>query len=221
MRIPLFQIIRRAKEKSVPPEIKHSGILSYHWLMENKMGLWFLAYELPRGIETIEEIAKRIHKKEIINRTTYEKTCKKIAKTIYGPAPYRNYVSNYCSTRCGEGFGNVFAFGEWSSGMIWNDEFIQIKEAKTVPCRWCGSRVIVTDKMEKKGLYKHYGAHCNSYDCRRMSHFWKIPQSKGGIALTPKQRQTTLYEAWDSQIAINYFLQVTKEVKRKCKSNKS
>lgn len=91
------------------------------------------------------------------------------------------------------------------------------------PCRWCGSVVWYreSDRFSLIHGWPHPGVHCNSRDCRRMSWLADKPQSKGGIELTPSQRASLQYSAWDTQRAINYLNLVAKEIKRARKQNPS
>lgn len=95
--------------------------------------------------------------------------------------------------------------------MLWRDgKYTELKS-----CRWCGEPV-----QFKEHWKQHDGSvRCNRRDCRRMDYLQHTPQSRGGIDLTPRQRQGLSYEAWNTQKTINYLALVAKESKRGRKPN--
>lgn len=221
MRIPLFARMRAAKSKGyVPENIRHSGILSYEYVKSAGKSLWLLSFHAPSGVDLIDEIARRIYKNEIVSLNKLKNTMSLIANSIYDHrTQYFRYIDSHCRINCGSGCGLLVYRGEnvyTSDGMY---RVIPISIAKSVRCRWCGSSVFVGDSW--KSYRKYSGYHCGSIDCRRMDFLAGKPQSRGGIDLTPGQRSLLGREAYDSQRAINYLMLVTKEVRKKCKLNKS
>lgn len=83
------------------------------------------------------------------------------------------------------------------------------------PCRWCATPVLIPEKTGPR--YQPF--RCKAADCRRMDYLSDLPQSRGGIDLTPRQRKETAYEAWDTQRAINYLIFKVKEAKRESRAN--
>ncbi len=95
--------------------------------------------------------------------------------------------------------------------MLWRDgKYTELK-----CCRWCDQPV------QFKEHWKAFdgSVRCNRRDCRRMEYLQHKPKSKGGIDLTPRQRQAVNYEAWNTVKTINYLALVAKEQKRGRKSN--
>lgn len=100
------------------------------------------------------------------------------------------------------------AHSDAGTRMLWlvgGDKYETLK-----PCRWCGETVNFKEHWKK-----HDGSvRCNRRDCRRMEYLQHTPQSRGGIDLTPRQRQGLNWEAWNTQKTINYLALVAKEIKR-------
>jgi hypothetical protein len=95
--------------------------------------------------------------------------------------------------------------------MLWRDgKYTELK-----PCRWCD------EPVQFREHWKAFdgSVRCNRRDCRRMEYLQHKPQSKGGIDLTPRQRQAVNGEAWNTVKTINYLALVAKEQKRGRKSN--
>ena len=92
--------------------------------------------------------------------------------------------------------------------LFWRDGRYQ----QCAPCRWCGEFV----QFKQSWKESDGGVRCNRRDCRRIDYLRYKPQSKGGIDLTPKQREALgrNREAWDTQRTINYLLLIAKEAKR-------
>ena len=82
------------------------------------------------------------------------------------------------------------------------------------PCRWCGTLLQFREHWVRRD---DKTIRCNSYDCRRMDYLEHRPQSRGGINLTPAQREGLDKEAWPTQRAINYLILRAKELKHGCK----
>jgi hypothetical protein len=105
------------------------------------------------------------------------------------------------------------AHSDVQTRMLWRAGGDRYEELKA--CRWCGEPVQFKEQWkEADGSVR-----CNRRDCRRMDYLRHTPQSKGGIDLTPRQRQGLSYEAWNTQRTINYLALVAKEQKRGRKSN--
>ena len=85
-----------------------------------------------------------------------------------------------------------------------------------IPCKWCSKPVLFNPAWKHRS---ESDVHCNGRDCRRMDYLQHKPQSRGGIALTPRQRKEVGREAWDTQKAINYLLFKVKETKRASRAN--
>lgn len=100
---------------------------------------------------------------------------------------------------------------DFKTRMLWRDG--KYEELKT--CRWCGEPV----KFKEHWKQADGSVRCNRRDCRRMEYLQHTPQSRGGIDLTPRQRQGLSYEAWNTQKTINYLALVAKEAKRGRKPN--
>jgi hypothetical protein len=100
------------------------------------------------------------------------------------------------------------------SRLIWRAGGTKYEELK--PCRWCQTPVLVNPKWKKS---YNGTVRCNSRDCRRIEYLQHVPQSRGGIDLTPTQRKATEYAAQDTQKVINYLVLITKETKRANRAN--
>jgi hypothetical protein len=86
---------------------------------------------------------------------------------------------------------------------------------KKKPCRWCCKPTVYKDQWQRyDGSIR-----CNAPDCRRMDYLEHVPQSRGGIDLTPAQRRELVPQAWPQQRAINYLLLRSKELKRATRAN--
>jgi hypothetical protein len=221
VRRPLFVFIRAAKEHpSVPPELKHSGILSLEWIIENRRGeVWPLYYyPPPSGSRAIEEVAQRIFKNRgPVRNTAYGAALERVAESVYDSSSQlslfirRNdhYTKSGCFANNGDDQQRIYETGSkpWDT---FHTKTIPIALAKKKPCRWCDRPVFYKDKWIKwNGTVR-----CNSAVCRRIDYLQDIPQSRGGIDLTPAQRKASPREAWDTHRAINYLALVAKETKR-------
>ena len=112
-------------------------------------------------------------------------------------------------------------FAKWSRYDVASRlERIKLVAAKRKPCRWCGVRV----HFKPSWLTKYDDSvRCNAPDCRRMDYLRRIPQSRGGIQLTFRQREllpqhTNNSEFATAQMSINYLILRAKEVKHGRKS---
>lgn len=219
MRYPLFVLLREAKARpGVPQELKHSGILCLEWLRKNNRALWLFGHQKPNGTSFIDEIADRVHKNIAVKESVFNSTRQQIAQTIYTSSPLANYINRYCHSVCGSRHamgirenGKWSAFGSETIRAATKD--IKIHPQQVKPCRWCGEKVFF-----KKQWVEYDGTiRCNAPDCRRMDYLQNIPQSRGGIDLTPTQRNALDREAWRTQKAINYLNLRLKEVRKSCK----
>ena len=231
MRTPLFVQMMRLGSLvgSAPKEIQHSKVLSVCWLREHRAySFGFYVLNSNRGGDAIiSVIAHRVLRNRLpANGATVAKVRERIACKIYDhPTQLGRYIRAHVEPFLNCGFDHQSLFfddGDYGLRLAWVDKLkqIPIKENKGVPCVWCGSRVYPSKKWEDRNMRFRLlkGYHCNSYDCRRMSHLSQIPQSRGGIDLTPAQRIATnydaSYEAYNAQRALNYLQLVAKEIKR-------
>jgi hypothetical protein len=218
MREPLFSRMQAAKRRAeVPQQLRHSGILSLLWLRENNLGLRVYFVRGPQGTDLINELCTRIAKyKGGIRFQDLRLMRLRIGESIYGNAPFLRQYANDCNRDLVSGcfaeegpyvqrmyFGGHREFHTVDCAAI-------ITEAEKKPCRWCGAHVY----FKKEWLDYKKTVRCNSRECRAIDHFQKIPQSRGGIALTPKQRESSTPDAWPLLIMNNYLVKVAKELKR-------
>lgn len=225
MRTPLFVLMRAAKEQpGVPDGLRHSGILALHWMRNN--GRNFLYFAKPmNGVDAIDAIADRIFREHWpVTGKRVARVRAAIAESVYEHAtPLSNYLRNHvqpllehvCSREpMKRSFMGVSLLHD-RGGMRWpRREVMPIHPVKCAPCKWCGRRVFPKPSWPEFQCTKGYsarGVHCNSKDCRRMNWLQNTPQKRGGIDLTPRQRASLDYEAWDTQRALNYLLLIAKE----------
>lgn len=239
MRFPLFALMRGLSEggaRQCPEEIRHSKILCVRYLQE-KMPRYFASYVVGvfgGGHEVIDAMVIRLLKGRMpAVGSTVARLRRKIVNRVYA---HGAQVSRYLRDEViplermcrpmseREDMSTLFYVdgkrlrqSYWISGH-WSPD-LRITEDKGVPCAWCGSRVYPKLSWRVKYRWRSGLYHCNSFDCRKMHHLSDIPQSRGGIDLTPSQRKALDFEAWDGQRALNYLALVAKEIKRGSRAN--
>lgn len=213
MRYPLHVMIRAAKNHHmVPAELRHSGILSFEWMVKNFLPLWTWRSDMPNGFHLIEEVADRIYRGIPVKADSYFATCRRISERLYEHrTPLDRALKKYSGHRCGDKDSlGIRISGEWTGCRY--AKVIRIEPAPKLPCRWCGRLVFYRPEWIRwDGTVR-----CNAPDCRRIDYLADKPKSKGGIALTPAQRITiTDREARNTQVMINYAMLRAREVRKK------
>lgn len=221
MRVPLFFRLAVSKRcHLVPPELRHSGILSSEYLRGIGRADFVWAWEKPSGLDIIYAIALRCTRGKIMRRQTFESLLLKIARTIYEHAtPLAYFTHHHCPSTSRNACGVIGLNGLVLDGRhldCWEPKYgtITIHPAPSKPCRWCGARVELGRRWPGWRT-AHWGkVHCKSPICRHMDWLSDKPQKHGGINLTPRQREETDYEARDTVRAFNYLQLRIKEAKR-------
>lgn len=239
MKRPLFVFLEAAKRHpNVPRELKPSGIKSLEWIIEHGNGtVWPLYFDKPpSGVEIVERITCRIFRgKWPVSGQELARVLMKVSDRIYECSQHadkfqRDHVSHKLSKKQEE--QNLYdkwpQFSTWKR-LIPNTKTIPIKSAPKLPCRWCGTMVFYKDSWLGEPHHNGLGAYwwnssaktvrCNSRTCRHLDYLRFIPQSKGGIDLTRKQRDGLSWDSWDGQRALNYLAIVAKEIKRASRAN--
>ena len=233
MRTPLFVWMRYAQSHPhVPKELRYSKILSFQFLSERYIGMCRLSFlPLMSGHGVIDCIVGRILRESGLVRSHEVSALRLfVAETIYEhPTQMVHYergqvhrLESGCFTdRSSDyvGMPSRLYFGGRRACSHMRVIDIPVKPAPARVCAWCGCRVYLSFSWEQDPRNKYKSIHCGSRDCRRMNYLQDVPQSRGGIDLTPAQRDKTAYEARDTQRAINYLLLIAKEKKRASRNN--
>lgn len=226
MRAPLFVWLRFASgHPLVPDELRYSKILSFQYLAGRSNGIGYLSFWQPMdGAQRIDCIVDRILRER--GNVRFQEVARirsAVAKTIYESSTqlslyHSRHVSGWgsgCFSRRNEdciGFGQrLYAAGDTRSRYMRTVD-VRIVEAPKMPCAWCGMQTFFRESWFSR--FGNRKIHCNAPECRRAHHLQHIPQSRGGIDLTPSQRKSTSREAWDTQKAINFLILRVKEIKR-------
>lgn len=219
MRLPLFVYLRAAKKnKLVPAELRHSGILSLDWLCRQNLPVWHFFDKPTDGVTAIDLMADRILKyRGFVRVQVVSALRERLAGRIYdSSSKVQVYARRHCAMRSGcfaradgrlnedDGLARLYS---GSKRLIFYRPTIGIAVAKWLPCRWCGCRVYY-----KESWKDYYGnVRCNGPDCRRIEYLQNKPQSLGGIDLTPRQRKSTPTQAWATIKVANYLALKAKE----------
>jgi len=224
VRRPLFVYLSAARKNiHVPDELRHSGILSLQWLIENKRGeVWPLYFiQPPNGPEIIDTMVDRIMRgKWPAIGQTIAYLRERISESIYEASSqvglYRGRHVLPLLARNVEHGQNLYTEGSRCAyDLGYGRKVIAIKAAPKLPCRWCGTLVFYKESWLRGQVFGTSGTvRCNGPDCRRMDYLQYIPQSRGGIDLKPDQRKALSPEAWPTQRALNYLELRAKEIKR-------
>ena len=216
MNLPLFVLIRGWKNSPrSPQELRHSGILSLDWAKGGNSRHWLFSWDRPSGTDAIDDICARVFReKGPVRIQDVARVRKAFANRLYESHVQLTHYERR----------NVLP---WQSGCFIRDDddcqrlYVDGRRAgffrKTIPimpapvrkCRWCAAPTLF------KEHWKRYDGsiRCNRPDCRRLDYLENVPQSRGGIDLTPRQRQHLDREAWPTQKLINYLMLVAKEKK--------
>lgn len=215
MRFPLFALLSVAKaHPAVPKELRHSGILSLHWIWDHGMRLWMFTWNKPSGHDFIDAIVDRILKNRgPVRSVVVANLRERIYSTIYEASAQqvryeRSYIlplRNGCSTVDTD---SVCLYV--GSRPIW---FLKqchpIIKAKSMPCRFCGRPV-----FDYKDAWLSTGVRCNRPACRHIDWLSNKPQKRGGVDLTPRERRSTPREMWDHIRVVHYLSLKAKESNR-------
>ena len=195
----------------MPKELRFSGILSLEWLTKNNKCLWFTWTTPINGEDRIEAICARILRdKGPVRFQDVAALRDKIAPTIYEHGTqlvlYRRRnvepMMSGCFVKDEEfpGYGQrLYTPGARNINYM---RAIQIAKAPKKPCRWCQKPVFYKPEwVDGRGTVR-----CNSSSCRHIQHLSNMPQSRGGVDLTPRQRKAIPYSHWDEQRVANYLL---------------
>lgn len=239
MKRPLFIFLAAAKRHPcVPQDLKHSGIKSLEWVRANRNGIVWPHYfdKPPSGTEVIERITCRIFRgKWPVSGQELGRVLVKVADRIYeGGQHSAKYYDNHIAYKLRKEQDGQNLYTKWPQFELWHVAFpnfkvIPINSAPKLPCRWCGKPVYFKDSWLGEPIHGADGRYwwstsnktvrCNGRYCRHMDYLRFKPQSKGGIELTPKQREGLSPDAWDGQRALNYLALVAKEIKRASRAN--
>lgn len=207
MELPLFFLMRRAKEraKHMPAlnDVAHSPVLTVERMREQGISYSLFYFQAPRGTDAIDAIIERITKRTPMRESDAVKIKKRLAARIYEHgSSYANYTRHHCvRPKCGD--GSLISNGAHVP-TAW--KCIWLEEAPKAVCKWC-MRVFFPTFTAQPG--KQY--HCGSRDCRRIEYLSNRFQSQGGIDLTPKQRQLVRQENWQTQRVANYLMRLSLE----------
>jgi hypothetical protein len=212
MRLPLFAALACAKRNPlVPQELRFSGILSLQWLTTSNKRLWFKWTAPIDGSQCIEAICARLlRNKGPVRFQDVAELRARIAPTIYeNNTQIALYKRRHVATMTSgcfvkderhPGYGQrLYTSGE--RGRLYMPA-IPIAEAPKKPCRWCQKPVFYKPEwVDGRGTVR-----CNSTACRHIEHLSNMPQSRGGVDLTPTQRKVVPRSHWDEQRVANYLL---------------
>lgn len=196
-----------------------SPIMSIQIAREHDRTIWLFSWEAPKLCDALNEICARICRKlGPIRAQDMLQIRERVAARIYGGNKFGHMEKaidyHFHQSGCFVKPETIPPQRLWTSTgrASWIDRrvLVSVVPAKTKPCRWCG------DRIEYKESWLKWGGlvHCKKPDCRRMEYLKNIPQSRGGIDLTPRQRDLLKGPAQDTQRALNYLQLIAKEVKR-------
>lgn len=233
MRRPLFSRMRAAAGcRLVPAEMRHSPVMCVQYLQEQNPYFFRMYLDTMNGRDIIDAISLRcLRSKMPVSGAELARVQKRIAPSIYdhGGQLSRFFqdtlaLESMCRSRLDEVQNLYFNDGNklrhaWGIQRDHRPIFLRVERG--IECRWCGATIFPKASWEKHQWdHKTYnGYHCGSRDCRRMNYLQDVPQSRGGIDLTPSQKRALDYKAHDGQRALNYLQLVAKEIKRGSRAN--
>jgi hypothetical protein len=196
----------------VPQELRFSGILSLEWLTQNGKCLCFTWTAPINGEERIDAICARLLRdKGPVRFQDVAALRSRVAPTIYeSGTQLALYERRHVTPMTSGCFVKDERHPGYGQRLYTSDNrrrhyympAITIAEAPKKACRWCQRPVFYKPKwVDHRGTVR-----CNSAACRHIEHLSNMPQSRGGVDLTPTQRKVVPRSHWDEQRVANYLL---------------